>query len=550
MTLPVEYQQLLARIGGDPFDQAGARDRYHRPIVGDRGYQRPSTMAKALDSEANLKDFFAREAVIGVARNPDWFLPRIRQLDENRGADGWKAAMRELVDELHAAADARDRADLGSLIHALTEYSDGKPLPDDFETSTLLGNVLGRPEIAACLKSYRDELARLGLRCRPEWVEVPMFIPHYNQAGTTDRLVELPDGRVRILDIKCGSATNLPYSWLSYMLQLHSYASAECIYDPATGEKTELPERFDASHGYICHVDPDTGLTKVYEIDLRPAEFAVGLAQQVAEVRTEAKAYVKRVTEPLPNPSIIEPLEVVRGMISILDLVEGGLAWLMPRWIDAGLPKPENLTEADLPAASAILEEAMGMFAGNSITEEEYERRRAALPSDLEAGIDADGRALWNTDFRESAEKAKWVYAHLLPEYEGRAQERIAALEKHGIEIEGRDWTKKHCRETIAVHIGRECVAEAMAKEDEPADEKAAAVAERKIRQRLVRAAVAGPDAKKLAATALKDAVKQACRWSSEVRPPAGNYKADAVYDHPDLCALLIGMPEAEKLIR
>ena len=107
MTLPAEYQQLLARIGGDPFDQAGARDRYHRPIVGDRGYQRPSTMAKALDSEANLKDFFAREAVIGVARNPDWFLPRIRQLDENRGADGWKAAMRELVDELHPAADAR-----------------------------------------------------------------------------------------------------------------------------------------------------------------------------------------------------------------------------------------------------------------------------------------------------------------------------------------------------------------------------------------------------------------------------------------------------------
>ena len=60
---------------------------------------------------------------------------------------------------------ANDRREMGSLLHALTEYIDGKPLPEDETTRALIGQATG--------EDWRDVALTLSTASPQQWTELP-----------------------------------------------------------------------------------------------------------------------------------------------------------------------------------------------------------------------------------------------------------------------------------------------------------------------------------------------------------------------------------------
>lgn len=119
--------EALLALSVDPFDRAGARDHYGRPIVFDAdgnrmAYRRPSTQAKALDDMAGLIRWKAGMAVRGVAENHHIMVPQVLALDL---ADmGGRQQLYELADNAAKLAGSDDGANLGTLVHTICELID------------------------------------------------------------------------------------------------------------------------------------------------------------------------------------------------------------------------------------------------------------------------------------------------------------------------------------------------------------------------------------------------------------------------------------------
>lgn len=121
-----DLDALLA-LSVDPFDRAGARDHYGRPIVFDpdgnrMAYRRPSTQAKALDDLQGLIRWKAGMAVRGVAENHRMLVPQVLALDPN-DKDG-RQALYSLAEDAAKLAGSEDGASLGTIVHTICELID------------------------------------------------------------------------------------------------------------------------------------------------------------------------------------------------------------------------------------------------------------------------------------------------------------------------------------------------------------------------------------------------------------------------------------------
>lgn len=121
----------LLELSVDPFDRAGARDRYGRPIVFDAdgnrmAYRRPSTQAKALDDLQGLIRWKSAMAVRGVAENHHIMVPQVLAIDLDE-TDG-RRQLYDLADNAAKLAGSDDGANLGTLVHTVCELIDSGEL--------------------------------------------------------------------------------------------------------------------------------------------------------------------------------------------------------------------------------------------------------------------------------------------------------------------------------------------------------------------------------------------------------------------------------------
>ena len=241
------------------------RDRFGRPLVTppDGGkpvpYQRVSKLAKYLGDTYALDQWRSRQVVTGLARRPD-----LVTLARSVGDD--KDRLNEIARGAMDAAESDRAANLGTALHALTEQVDDGADINDLP-----------PETHADLAAYRAAMTGIEVLAK----EVFIVCDELQAAGSFDKLVRLPDGRVVVGDVKTGA--NEPRYPFGATQQIAVYSRGH-IYTPEKGRAGHLPTLgVDQSVGLLIHVPAGTGTAALYLLDIdlgwRLASTAVAVQQ-------------------------------------------------------------------------------------------------------------------------------------------------------------------------------------------------------------------------------------------------------------------------------
>lgn len=186
-----------------------------------------------------------------------------------------RTALAELCEQALAIAGAGQKASIGTAVHEFTEAIDAGFWPD-FIPSDLVGP----------LQAYQSNTAVL------EVVDVEVFVvvDEIAAAGSLDRLVRLPDGRVLVGDIKTGASE--PEYPLGVTTQCAIYAHGQ-RYASDTGRRSPLHPDLDLSTGVLIHLPIQRGAEgyrcDLYELDLDWGWAAARAAIGVRELRRMPK---------------------------------------------------------------------------------------------------------------------------------------------------------------------------------------------------------------------------------------------------------------------
>jgi hypothetical protein len=226
------------------------RDRWGRPLIvpADGGkpipYTRMSTLAKALDDKTALTKWKQRQTIIGLAARPDLVSVAQSVKGDDRKLD-------EIAETAMVAAESERAANLGTALHALSEQVD-----QGVDIDTL-------PEFArADMHAYKEAMAGI------EVLAMEMFVvtDEIEAAGTFDRLLRLPDGRVVVGDLKTGR--HEPKYPQGVTQQIAGYSRGH-LYDAEKHRVGHLPTLgIDQSVGLLIHAPAGTGTCALYLLDL------------------------------------------------------------------------------------------------------------------------------------------------------------------------------------------------------------------------------------------------------------------------------------------
>ena len=244
------------------------RDRWGRPLIVPAGggtpepYTRVSTLAKTLDNKDALMRWKQRMTAVGIGLRPDLAHLASVVKDDNRKLD-------ELVEQAMAAAETTRAANVGTTLHALTEFLDKGEMPPNVPDSAW-------PDLTA----YENATAGLKVLTSEAFV----VVDELKTAGTFDRLVRLPDGRVMVADIKTGQ--HEPRYPHAAAIQIAIYSRGH-LYDPVKGRCGHLPSLgVDQDTGLLIHLPAGQGKCDLYLLDLR-------VGWHLAETATSVKAIFK-----------------------------------------------------------------------------------------------------------------------------------------------------------------------------------------------------------------------------------------------------------------
>lgn len=226
------------------------RDRWQRPLITpvDGGkpipYTRVSTLAKVLDDKSALTKWLQRQVVIGMGARPDLVgLAQAFKTDDKK--------LNDIVETAMTAAESERAANIGTTLHAFSEQVD-----DGIDISKI------PTEFQADMAAYREAMKPLKILAKEAFV----VTDEVEAAGTFDRLVQLPDGRIVVADLKTGRhEPKYPHSATT---QIAVYSRGH-LYDPERGRIGHLPQLgVDQSTGLLIHLPAGTATCDLYLLDL------------------------------------------------------------------------------------------------------------------------------------------------------------------------------------------------------------------------------------------------------------------------------------------
>lgn len=227
-----------------------ARDGYGRPLIIPAGggkpvaYTRISTLAKSLDDGSALAKWMCRMTAIGLARRPDLVSKTLAVHDD-------KKEMGKIVSSAMEAAESDRAANIGTALHRFCELVDDNALPANTPHEHL-----------ADLHAYEVATSALTVVAK----ELFVVVDELKAAGSFDRLVRLPDGRLLVADIKTGQTE--PQYPQGVTQQVAMYARGT-IYDPVQGRVAKLADLgVDQTVGLMIHLPAGQGKCDLYLLDL------------------------------------------------------------------------------------------------------------------------------------------------------------------------------------------------------------------------------------------------------------------------------------------
>lgn len=254
-------------------------------------YSRMSGIAKPLDTKANLVDWAAAQAAVGVMLDPGARSEIVTLINEydgdpwNNGDDGTfksgKSRLKEAVEQARTTAGSKTAASAGTEFHKIAELHNQGKTPR-----------IVQDHLVDLFEHYKQRVAPL------EFLRQELFVvqDELQLAGSVDYLVRLPDGRVVVADLKTGK-WDFKYP-MSVTTQIAGYANS-VMYDQETGVRTPLHPDLDTSTGLLVHFPIMTSKPKVrfYELDLNLGLKAARIARELGELQ---KAFKRVAAEPKP----------------------------------------------------------------------------------------------------------------------------------------------------------------------------------------------------------------------------------------------------------
>lgn len=185
-------------------------------------------------------------------------------------------ALDELCEQAKQAASARDRADIGTALHAFTEQHDlGKP-------------VTAPPPYDVDVACWADVLAEHRITIMRSMIERVCVIPEVGVAGTFDRIGTSPRWELpRIVDLKSGR--DLSYGRMEIEAQLALYSRSRLVWNLDRKVYEEMPE-VDQHRAVVIHLPAGEANPEVYEVDIDFGwNVVVDLGSRVRKARNEAR---------------------------------------------------------------------------------------------------------------------------------------------------------------------------------------------------------------------------------------------------------------------
>ena len=186
-------------------------------------YTRASNVAKSLEDTELLNLWQQRQMLIGLGLSTALVAELDQLLDNHRDehpddtniAKSLRLPLNRLSEEAQERAGSGRAAEFGTAVHAWCEWYDHgmchmQAVPEAF-----------RPWVIG----HRRALARAGLHPDKCFTERIVLNSEYGIAGTLDRLVWCPDGKLRLGDIK--TSRGMEYSWMYFAIQMAIYSTAD-----------------------------------------------------------------------------------------------------------------------------------------------------------------------------------------------------------------------------------------------------------------------------------------------------------------------------------
>lgn len=246
-------------------------------------YARMSSIAKALDTKEGLVDWAAAQAAVGVmldASARSEIVTLINEFDadpwnadEGGGAHSGKDRLKAAVEQARTTAGQHVAASAGTEFHKLGELINRGQEPR-----------LVQDHMKPLLAEYRAAVEPI------KFLRQELFVVNdeLRRAGSLDYLLQLPDGRVLVSDLKTGKwDVRFP---MSVTTQIAGLATA-VVYDQATGERRPMHPDLDTSTGLLVHFpirqpEPRVGF---YELNLELGMRAARIARDIEDLRNAFK---------------------------------------------------------------------------------------------------------------------------------------------------------------------------------------------------------------------------------------------------------------------
>lgn len=276
-----------------PLRPEPARDTYGRYILPhpesgrSMSWTRATTLKDAVKDKEGLIGWKQRMAAAGMAIMPK-HSERMLELHAEIAAcgDDWRAAKpakdaaKEILAELHHAAGGDEGSERGTQAHTLTEYADADRL-DEVKHLATEGEL-------ADLQAYLDCCDGVGIQRPAQWIERIVVNTQVASAGTLDRLVYLPDGRLVVGDVK--SQKDFAFGFIDVAAQLAQYVHAEAMWNDETQSWEPLPAELDKEIGVVFHVPVGKATCELIEVDLVQGWEVARIAYAVRDVRKRSKS--------------------------------------------------------------------------------------------------------------------------------------------------------------------------------------------------------------------------------------------------------------------
>lgn len=248
------------------------RDRYGRPLITPAGggtpvpYTRVSTLAKTLDDKTALAKWMCQQTAIGMSTRPD-LVSLVAASRDN------KTVLAEAVEQAMSAAKSNEAANLGTTLHALTESWDRDQYDPQYVSPTMHEDV----------RAYAVATEHL----KVEAIEVFVAADEVQSAGTFDRVVRLPDGRLMVADIKTGQHEPKYPSGVTTQIAVYAHGTP---YQPPGDRGAALAELgISQTEGMLIHLPAGKAQCDLYVLDLR---VGWALAQVAHSVRAMQKSKI------------------------------------------------------------------------------------------------------------------------------------------------------------------------------------------------------------------------------------------------------------------